>query len=470
MATITLTVNGTRRSLDVDASMPLLWAIRDVPAARSRQPSGSASVTKSGDKDKSVKRSRGSPRAVLAVAGAGIMAGVSAPHPLPATTDSPAAGAARLAAHEFPHQRDGVYLNHAASAPMPLRTSRALRAYADDRERLFSLYQSGTQDYNLPVLQRKLASLLDAPADRLTFVPTTTDAIAGTINSIDWRAGDNIVVPENEFPGVLYPCLHLAARGVEARVVPVDAHAELDRVLAAIDGRTRAVAISHVHWQTGHRLDLEKLGAECRARGVLSIVDAIQSVGAVPVSLANADVDVLTAGAYKWMMAMPGTAALYVGPRFLAATTPDRAGYKGMAVESTAVVGPPRIQWAPGAARFQVGGPINAALIALEHSVDLLLEIGVPAIFTHVSTLIDHLAANAARAGLQLKSDLRAPHRSTFVSVTTGSSDRDERLVKALVAQRVIVGVRGPGIRVAPHLHNSIDDIDRFLTLVRDHA
>jgi cysteine desulfurase / selenocysteine lyase len=404
-----------------------------------------------------------------------MMAAVSLPNPSQAASDSPSATNTRLAAHEFPHQRDGIYLNHAASAPMPTRTSRALRAYADDRERLFALYQTGTQDYDLAVLQRKLATLLDAPADRLTFVPTTTDAIAGTINSIDWRAGDNIVVPDNEYPGVLYPCLHLASRGVEARLVPVDveagAHADLDRVLSAIDRRTRAVAISHVHWQTGHRLDLDRLGAECRARGVMSIVDAIQSVGGVPVNVAKADVDVLTAGAYKWMMAMPGTAVLYVSPQFLEHAVPDRAGYKGMAAGPTAVVaGPPRIQWAEGAGRFQVGGTINAALVALEHSVDLLLEIGVPAIFAHVSTLIDHLAANAARAGLQLKSDLRAPHRSTFANVSTGNADCDERLVKALVAERVIVGVRGPGIRVAPHLHNSIEDIDRFLTLVKDLA
>lgn len=408
-------------------------------------------------------------RAVLGMAGAAMMAGVSVPSRLQAASGSrpPAAGGARLAAQEFPHQREGIYLNHAASSPMPLRTSRALRAYADDRERLFPLYQSGTQDYDLPVLQRKLASLIGAPADRLALVPTTTDAIAGTINSLDWRAGDNIVVPANEFPGVLYPCLHLAARGVEARVVPVDAHADLDRVLTAIDARTRAVAISHVHWQTGHRLDLDQLGAACRARGVLSIVDAIQSVGAVPVDVVKADIDVLAAGSYKWMMAMPGAAVLYVSPQFLARAVPDRAGHKGMTPAPAAVGGPPRIEWAAGAARFQVGGPINAALVALEHSVDLLLGTGVPAIFAHVSTLIDHLAANAARAGLQLKSDLRAPHRSTFVSVTTGSVDRDERLVNGLVARRVIVGVRGPGIRVAPHLHNAIEDVDRFLALVR---
>lgn len=395
---------------------------------------------------------------------------MSSQNPLVSASAAPAHGAGRLVPHEFPHQRDGVYLNHAASAPMPARTSRAVRAYADDRERLFSLYQTGTQDYDIAVLQRKVASLLSAPSERVTFVPTTTDAIAGAINSIDWRSGDNIVVPANEFPGVLYPCLHLAPRGVEARIVPVEAHADLDRVLAAIDGRTRAVAISHVHWQTGHRLDLNALGAACRARGVLSIVDAIQSVGAVPVDLSKADVDVLTAGAYKWMMGMPGTAVLYVSPQFLARTIPDRAGHSGMAVGNTAVTGTPRIEWAADARRFQVGGPINAALIALEHSVDLLLEIGVPAIFAHISTVIDHLTANAARAGLELKSDVRPQHRSSFLNVSTGSLARDERLTKALIAQGVIVGVRGPGIRVAPHLHNSTDDIDRFLTLARDLA
>lgn len=438
---------------------------------RRRGPGAAASWPNSAMRDP-VKRHPLNPtvsrRTMIGLAGAGIMAGMSVPEVSAAAPR--ASGAARLMAQEFPHQRDGVYLNHAASAPMPLRTSRALRAYADDRERLFSLYQTGTQDYDLVVLQRKLATLLNAPADRLTLVPTTTDAMAGTINSLDWRAGDNIVVPANEFPGVLYPCLHLAARGVEPRLVPVDAHADLDRVLAAIDGRTRAVAISHVHWQTGHRLDLERLGAACRARGVLSIVDAIQSVGAVPVDLAKADVDVLAAGAYKWLMAMPGTAVLYVSPQFVARTVPDRAGHKGMAVGPTAIAGPPRIQWAEGASRFQVGGPINAALVALEHSVDLLLDAGVPAIFAHVSTLIDHLAEQAGRAGLQVQSDLRAAHRSTFLNVSTGSLHRDERLVKALVAQRTIVGVRGPGIRVAPHLHNSIDDIDRFLTQTRDLA
>jgi selenocysteine lyase/cysteine desulfurase len=375
--------------------------------------------------------------------------------------------AGRLAAAEFPGQREGVYLNHAASSPLPHRTSEALRAHLADRERLFHLYQTGTQDYSIPKLQAKIARLFNAPAELIGFVPSTTEAMAGALNGIDWKPGDNVVVPANEFPGVLYPCLHLERRGVTVKQVPVERHADLDRVLAAIDGRTRAVAISWVHWLTGHRVDIARLGAECRKASVLSIVDAIQGVGGVPIDVTAAQVDLFVAGSYKWLMGIPGTAAIYTSPQLLAGVVPDRAGHAGM---KTSVYDTPHIEWQPGATRFHVGGPINAALIALEHSVDLLTEVGVPRIASHVGGLLDVLASKAERAGLHLNSDLSAPHRSTFVNVTTGDGAHDDRVVKALVAQRIIVGRRGPGIRVAPHLHNSVADIERLLEGVRAQA
>jgi kynureninase len=167
------------------------------------------------------------------------------------------------------------------------------------------------------------------------------------------------------------------------------------------------------------------------------------------------------------LMGIPGTAAIYTSPQLLAGVVPDRAGHAGM---KTSVYDAPRIEWSPGAARFHVGGPINAALIALEHSVDLLTEVGVPRIEAHVAGLLDTLASKAERSGLRLNSDLSASHRSTFVNVTTGDAARDDRVVKALVAQRIIVGRRGPGIRIAPHLHNSVSDIERLLDGVRAQA
>ncbi len=369
------------------------------------------------------------------------------------------------AAREFPRIRDAVYLNHAASAPLPRRSAAALRAYLDDRERLFHLYQAGRQDFDPSGLRAKLGRLANAPASAIGFAPTTTDGISGALNGIAWRPGDNVVFAANEFPGVVYAGLNLARRRVNVRQVPVDGHLAVEDLLNATDGRTRAVVVSHVHWQTGHRVDIARLGAECRAAGVLSIVDAVQSLGAVPVDFTAAGVDLLVAGSYKWLLAIPGAAVLYASERTLAEMTPDRAGWRSM---QTSVYAAPSLEWAPDASRFHVGGQSDATLIALDRSVDLLLEIGVDHIHRHVLGLLDRLVAGLAGTGLSVRSSLEPAHRSTILSVTTGDAARDDRLTKTLADARVIVARRGAGIRVAPHWHNTPEQIDRAVETMRN--
>ena len=166
--------------------------------------------------------------------------------------------AAAPLAHEFPLLGDAVYLNHAASSPLPRRSAQALTRYVEDRQRIAPLYQAGRQDYPVGPLRTKLALLLGTRAEAVAFVPSTTDGVAGALNGIDWRPGDNVVVPANDFPGVVYPCLGLARHGVEVHRVPVADHLDLGAFLEAIDSRTRAVAVSHVHWQSGHRIDLSQ--------------------------------------------------------------------------------------------------------------------------------------------------------------------------------------------------------------------
>jgi selenocysteine lyase/cysteine desulfurase len=302
--------------------------------------------------------------------------------------------------------------------------------------------------------------LLSTEPGSIGFVPSTTDGIGAMLNGIDWRPGDNLAHPANDFPGIVYACAGLARRGVEVRAVPVDGHLDLDRLLERIDRRTRAVVVSHVHWQTGHRVDLARLGAACRAVGALSIVDAIQSLGAIPLEPALAGIDVLVAGAYKWLLGISGVAVLWVGPRALAELMPDRWGWAGM---RTSVYDDPRPEFAPDATRFQVGGAPDPVLITLERSLELLLEAGPARIESHVSALLDRLLAGLPDAGLLPRSDLRPEHRSTVLSVTTGDRDRDDRLCRRLVERGVIVARRGPGIRVSPHLHNRPADIDRLL-------
>src|SRR5262249_45626910 len=143
-------------------------------------------------------------------------------------------------------------------------------------------------------------------------------------SGIDWRPGDNVVIPRDEFPSVVYPFMNLQRRGVELRLVEKDArgYTDLDRVAEAIDGRTRALAISHVEFMDGYRNDLATIGTLCRGHDVLSIVDATQSMGALPIDAAATGIDVLAAHGYKWLMASHGLGVIHFSDRALAEIHP----------------------------------------------------------------------------------------------------------------------------------------------------
>ncbi|MEO8449915.1 MAG: aminotransferase class V-fold PLP-dependent enzyme [Gemmatimonadota bacterium] len=376
-------------------------------------------------------------------------------------TSDPCLVSPALCEREFALIGDDAYLNHAASAPLPRRSADALRAYAEDRQQLCHLYQNGTFDFDVTQLRGKLARLINAAPQSIGFVATTSDGIALALNGVDWQPGDNVVMPANEYPSVRYACEHLARRGVELREgATPSGHLDLDTLFAAVNDRTRALTVSFVHWHTGYRADLARIGEFCRQRGIISIVDGIQGLGACPVDVAAMPIDVLVAGTYKWLLGIPGSAVLYVAPDALGSVTPDRAGRASMA---TSVHATPAFVWHEDVMRYGPGAPPDPPLLVLEPSVDLLLEVGVGAIHSHTVELTDYAAAELAGRGFTLNTNLEAEHRSSILSFTTGTADGDETLTRSLVAQSVIVAKRGPGIRVSPHFHNSVADIDRLL-------
>src|SRR5262249_10237776 len=127
----------------------------------------------------------------------------------------------------------------------------------------------------------------------------------------------------------------------------------------------------------------------------------------------------------------------------------------------------PRLAWAAGARRFEAGGQPDATLVALDRSVELLLEIGVDQVYRRTIGSLDRFLAGIEGAGFVVRSSLDQHDRSTIVSISTGQTETDARLVKRLADARIIVARRGPGIRIAPHWHNSDRDIDRAIEGVR---
>lgn len=369
----------------------------------------------------------------------------------------------RIRITEFAGVSECVYLNHASSSPLPHRSANALRDYAHGRRQRHKQYKSLGEEFDLTPLRCILAEMLHCDFREIGFVPSTCDGLAAAANSIDWRPGDNVVVPQSDYPGLLYPWLNLARRGVEVRFCPTSSgYIDLDTLLERVNPATRAIALSHVQWTNGFKVDLGRLGRFCRDRGILSIVDAIQSLGAQELNLRTAQIDVLCAGSFKWLLGIPGVAVLFVSSNSVEQLHPDRPGR-----HSVTYVDGLEFTWQQDALRFLVGSVNEAALCVLQRSVELLVELGVEAIQAHTDSLLNRLETGLRDIGLTVTSFRQSEHRSSILSFTTGSLGTDQQLLRWLLDQNVIVCLRSAGIRVAPHFYNTPADIDTLLAALR---
>ncbi|MBW3543615.1 MAG: aminotransferase class V-fold PLP-dependent enzyme, partial [Planctomycetes bacterium] len=200
-----------------------------------------------------------------------------------------------------------AYFDHAAVAPLPRSTAAAVIEWAN------SASADGVTDWprwrqEVEAARRLGAELLSADADEIALIHNTTEGVNLVAEGFPWRPGDNVVVPACEFPSNLYPWQNLAARGVEARLVPAE-NERLDRLADACDERTRIVAASWVGYATGWRNDPRELAEVAHRRGALLFLDAIQGLGVFPLDVEAAGVDFLAADGHKVAVTHRGSGA-----------------------------------------------------------------------------------------------------------------------------------------------------------------
>lgn len=359
------------------------------------------------------------------------------------------------------------YLNHASMGSLP-RTAVAAAARFVDEHATGGGVRLTEWETEAEVVRGRAAQLLGVPGDDLAFVKNTTEGLAFVANGLAWSPGDRVLVPDREFPTTVYPWFALRDRGVEVDLLePVGAgwSVPLERIDAHLRARpARLVAISWVHYARGWRTDLAALATLCHRHGALLCVDAIQGLGVVPADFEAWGVDFATADAYKWMLGPLGTGVLYVAERHREALRPLEPGWASVAGRDD--FDHLELVYADSARRFEGGSLTIGAIVQMGASIDLLLAGGVDAVWQHVTTLTDHLAAGLVEAGATVLSDRSAAGRSAIVSFTLDGSD-PTTVVAALRDAGVVCSARGGGVRVAPHGYTTIDDVDALLAVVR---
>lgn len=354
---------------------------------------------------------------------------------------------------EFPSAEVAIHFDHASVSPISTRVADAMGRVV---ERYVAVGFHDSWRDEIETVRAQVAALLGSTAGNIAFTQNTSTGLSIAANGIDWRPGDNVVVPEHEFPSNYYPWMNLQPRHVRLHRVPApDGHASIDAIADAMDERTRVVAVSAVQFSNGYRYDLDRLGELCQRHGALLVVDGTQAVGALAVDVTRSQIDVLAVSAHKWMLGPSGIGFVHVSDRALGQIRPDIVGWLSV-TEPFAFdyqLALPRT-----ADRYEPGTENVFGIIGLGAAVSLFLQYGTHQVEARVLTINDQLCEELERTGHQIISP-RAPAQRSGILIFRSLRESAQDLHARLTAAGVKCAPRGGGIRFSPHFYNNDDDL-----------
>lgn len=371
----------------------------------------------------------------------------------------------RYRTEEFPVSGGLVYLNHAGVSPIPVRT--ATRGVAQIREYLnFGAYNLRGWIEISEECRKRFATLIGATPEEVAFVKNTSEGLSFVAGGLQWEEGDNVITTAVEFPANLYPWMALKDKGVEVRLArpTPEGRIDEDELLSMADERTKLIALSSVEFVNGYRLDLEKIGKFCREHEIYFCVDAIQSLGVIPMDVERYHIDFLAADGHKWLLSIEGIGGFFVSSRVIDRLRPIEYGWHSVVKRFD--FENPDFTLDRTAKKFEPGSFNVLSIAMFSESLGLILEVGVENIQERVFSLVDHLASKI-EGDWEVLTPMGEGERSGIFTFRVPGIDGKE-LWKKLLEKDVVVSPRGGGIRVSPHFYNTPEELDRFLELTRE--
>jgi cysteine desulfurase/selenocysteine lyase len=363
----------------------------------------------------------------------------------------------------FPAAERAIYLNHAAISPPPINTVRAVEAQLRD------VHENGSANFRnwLAVKERArelLATLLGARPEQVAFMRNTSDALSTVANGLKWRAGDNIVTFQREFPSNIYPWLRIRDNfGVEVRMCDErDGRIEFSDLERLIDRNTRLVAISHVQYASGFRTDLKRLGRLVRQHDALFVVDVIQALGVVPTDVEAEYIDVAAGAGHKWLLSPEGVGYLYLSDRARERIQPTLVGW-------VSVPNPDDYLnfdqgWNRGALAWETGTAPAALIHGFKASLELLSGLGVEKIAAYLEQLTDYLCERLREKPYEIVSSRAPGEKSQIVCIRHQNGLSPMALYANLMQKKIVTAPRNDRLRISPHLYNTSQEIDELVS------
>jgi selenocysteine lyase/cysteine desulfurase len=361
--------------------------------------------------------------------------------------------------HLFPVTKNLVYFNHAAVGPLSTRAAEAMERFVRDQRDYGALHwREWYAEYDR--FRESAARLLNAEPGEIAILKNTSEALSFVAQGIRWRAGDNVVTTALEFPPNVSPWRSLEPRGVETRVAK---NATVAEIAPLVDERTRVVTVASVAFHNGFVADLDAIGDFCAERQILFCVDAIQSVGMLPLDVRRAKISFLGADSHKWICGPEGATIFFVAREQIEELDVFEHGWTNVVRRGASFLDA-STQLVPDAKRFEAGSLNSGGIHAARAAIDLLLEVGIDEIAQRVIAVATSLADGLESIGYRVV----RPIRSGIVAAAPQGVDGREllRLHGELEKERVICSPREGMLRFSPHFYNTTEEAERVVEVL----
>ncbi len=364
---------------------------------------------------------------------------------------------------EFPVLSRKTYLNSGSYGALANEVKAAFEAYLEDRLCKGSDWDAWIGKYES--VRALTASLLRASCDEIAITASVSAGLNALASALDFSGKRNrVVISDFEFPTNAQIWHAQEPRGARILHVPrsADGYIPLEMFERAIDERTQLVAVTHVCFRNGAKLDVPGIARLAHAKGARLLVDCYQSVGSADIDVKAWDVDFAVGGMLKYLLGTAGIGFLYVRDALVPALLPSSSGWFAQADIGAMDITANRP--APNARRFEAGTPAVANCYAAEAGLKLLMRVGTAAIEKRVYGLTHRCIGKLAQIGWPSVTPADPLRRGATVALPSCDSGQ---LTTELLKLGIVTSHRDDNVRASFHFYNNDDDVDAFVAAVK---
>lgn len=361
-------------------------------------------------------------------------------------------------------------------SPSPIQVVKIVAAFMKQKAEQ-SYVAFSTWNENVERARDNCSKILEVPREGVWFVNNTSEGMNIIANGVKWKQGDNVVMPNIEFPSNVYPFLRrkgqIDINYVEANYSSEGVSVPIGEFEKLVNDNTRVVCVSAVDFGFGIRFDLREISDIAHRHGAMLVVDASQSAGVIQMHGRSDGIDVITLGGQKWTLAPSGGGILYMSPEILREFEPPSVGWNGVESPGDQMLRnyTQHYELAKDARKFALGHLNFPGIIGLKGATDYLLRIGISNIEKEVMRLTRKLIVGLKELRLSLLSPDEDRSRAGIVSF---GFNEPAKVVESLMRKKVLISgavqTRGRGLRVSPNFYNTDLEIDSLLTLINKYS